>query len=289
VDPAVGQTKQLVVFYEFRGEPHVLAVPEPFPVSYAILAAHATPAPSPIQPGDDGVDIVESYYGLGRMYQLVTARVREFLRPTERPVVVDDALLGVPGATQARMLIVTYTYRGGRHTAVAWKGAPLGHADLVANAMRPREMGPYAASAPDWVRSARPDPARLPGNPGPGTGRSPRRELGISELLKALAELGAIAPEARTASVTSAMASVRVALAGAEREIGYPFPPPGSPAYLPARTTADVHVARATAALVNAQSQFGSATTGRRGRSMLSASLTAIGAALDALGRQPVQ
>src|SRR5687768_13831617 len=41
VDPAVGQTKQLVVFYEYRGEPRVLTTAEPGAVSYAILVERA--------------------------------------------------------------------------------------------------------------------------------------------------------------------------------------------------------------------------------------------------------
>ena len=53
VDPAVGQTKELVVTYEYRGTTHVLTTPEPGPVSSRSLAEEADPAlrPTAAPPG----------------------------------------------------------------------------------------------------------------------------------------------------------------------------------------------------------------------------------------------
>src|SRR6185436_9658408 len=41
VDPAIGETKDLVIFYQHQCEEHVFSVSESVAASYAILAAHA--------------------------------------------------------------------------------------------------------------------------------------------------------------------------------------------------------------------------------------------------------
>lgn len=285
VDPSVGQTKQLVVFYEYRGAPHVISTVEPGALSYRILLEEADSSlrTAATASRDETASIVTAYYGIGASFSLVTARARELIRPESEPLVVDGPILGVrPGATNG-VLILTYLYRGGRHTLVVWRGGRVNYSGLTT----------YAAAgiasdrsnvAPAWIASAKPDPPRAPGTTGPGVGRAPRRELGISELLKASTELQAITPADRSPAVGRALTSIGIALESAQRDMGYPYPPPGSPR--PQADTAGpaAHIALAIHSLTIALDQFGAATPGRRGgRGDLPATLSRIKEALGLL------
>lgn len=265
VDPAVGQTKSLTIFYEYRGKSHVLTTTEPGAVSHAILVEHADPAmrrQSVANDAANAVVIVNAYYGVGRTYRLVTSRAREIIRPGGEPFVVDDAVMMVRPTAAGEALIVTYSYQGTRHTLIAWRGERVSHAALVANAESGGPAERYSYAPPAWLQDAQPDPAREPGNPGPGVGRSPRRELGISELLKALAELQAVAPEDRRAALTDAIGLTKRALADAQRNIGYPYPPPSSRPPEARSAPASVHVANAITSLTTALNQLSAATNG---------------------------
>ena len=136
------------------------------------------------------------------------------------------------------------------------------------------------------MKDARPDPPRQPGDPGPGVGRAPRREAGISELLKALAELDAIPADQRRDAVTRAIALTRSALAYAQRNIGYPFPSPTAQPVEPRRLPASEHVAGATASLNRALNQLSAAGPGR-GAVFLTRALAEIKAALAELSDPP--
>jgi hypothetical protein len=267
VDPAVGQTKELVVTYDYRGTSHVLTTPEPGPVSYRILVEEADPTlrPTPGSPGPgDAISVVTAYYGSGANFTLVTRRVGELLRPESGTFVVDAPMVGVRTGPANALLIVTYVFRGIRDTTVAWRGSRLSH-DIVARSGAAAARNERSRVLPAWFASARPDSPRVPGTSGPGTGRAPRRELGISELLKAAAELRAIPPEDRSAALNRALTSTEAALADAQRDIGYPYPPPTAPPPQAAEGTAAVHISVAARALRTALTQFSAATPGRRG------------------------
>jgi hypothetical protein len=282
--PASGQTKELVVFYEYRGVPHVLTVAEPYPLTHAILTAHANPSTRPSAPAAGGaLAIVEAHYGMGRTFSAVTDRVSALVRPGAPPSLIDDGAFGMTAVAQARVLIVTYTFGGDRHTAVFGRGTYLSYEDLERRASAGNGPGTYTDRVPGWLSTARPDPPRPPGVPEPGAGFSPRRELGIAELMKALAELRAIPVGERSAAVTSAIDETDRALRSITREMTYPFPAPGALPYQPLDGSAAMHIAKATASLTSATMHLGAAATGRRGNPLMTASLAAIRSALLAL------
>jgi hypothetical protein len=284
VGPASGQTKELVVFYEYRGAPHVLTVTEPYPLTHEILAAHANPSARSSPPAGGGpLAVVEAHYGMGRTFSPVTARVSDLIRPDAPPSLIDDGTFGMTAVPQGRVLIVTYTFGGDRHTAVMWRGTRLSYEDLERRASAGNGPGTYTDRVPEWLSTARPDPPRQPGVPEPGAGLSPRRELGIAELLKGLAELRAIAPLERTAGVSLAIAETERAIGTITREMSYPFPVPGASPYQPLNDSTAIHIAKAMASLNSATTHLGAAATGRRGNPPLSASLAAIRSALQAL------
>jgi len=288
VDPSVGQTKQLVISYEYRGEPHVFTTTEPSGVSHRMLLEAADPSLRPARVGNpsDPAVIVAAYYGLGARFDQVTERAREVIRPGHEPIVVDGPVLGLRPAAANAVLILTFVQMGVRQTAVIWRGSRVSIDALVL----PTSLdgsGLYSRVAPAWVSAARPDPPREPTVTGPGAGRSPRREVGISELFKAAGEFQAIPAYERSAGVTSALALVESALESARRDIGYPYPPssqlPPAVAAAPA-----VHVAAAVRALNAAVTQFAAANPGRRGGgTLLAETLARIRGALAALPVAP--
>jgi hypothetical protein len=283
VDPVVGQNKTLVVSYEYRGTAHVLTATEPAAVSRATLLEHAgaTPARLPAAgAAGQGPVILSAFYGRGRTYAPAAARVRALLQAGPAPFVVDDGVMEMRPTASPNVLVMTYMYDGRHHSLVAWAGERVGLDRLVAHATRPAE--PHADIAPAWVQAARPDPPRQPGTPGPGVGRAPRRELAISELIKALAELEAIPTRDRNGAVARAIPLTRSALANAQRNIGYVFPQPGSPPFVPRAAAAAEHVANARASLARALGQLGAAGPGR-GSAFLARSVSEIKSTLAEL------
>jgi hypothetical protein len=82
-------------------------------------------------------------------------------------------------------------------------------------------------------------------------------------LIKAVAELQAIPTGERTAAHARATSLTERALANAQRNIGYPFPAPGSPAVEARGTSTGERVANATASLTRALNNLGAAGPGR--------------------------
>jgi hypothetical protein len=282
VDPVVGQNKTLVVSFEYLGTPHVVSVTEPAAVSRAMLREHTgfRPMGPGVVPDGKGPVVLSAFYGRGRTYAPAVARVRELLRAGSEPFVVDDVVMEMRPTAAANVLVMTYEYRGRHHSLVAWQGERIGVDRLMAHAARAVEA--HADAVPAWVKDARPDPPREPGTPGPGVGRAPRREVAISELMKALAELEAIPVTDRRDVVARAIPLTRSALANAQRNIGYPFPLPGTSPFVPRPGSAAEHVAGAKASLTRALGQLSAAGPGR-GSAFLARALDEIKAALAAL------
>ena len=281
VDPVVGQNKTLVVFYEYRGQAHVVSTSEPGAMSHAILVEHANPVAAGPPAGDspNALVILNAFYGRGRTYAPATSRVRELIRPEAEPFQIDDAVMEMRPTAAANVLVLTYEYRGRRQTVVAWQGERVSYARLVAGVQPPGAAGRHTDIPPAWIKDARPFPPRQPGNRGPGVGRAPRRELAISELRQALAELQAIPADDRVDAVTRAVALTTSALANAERNLGYPFT--SAPAEARRGSTAD-HLAGATMSLSRALTQLSGAGPGR-GAAFLTSALSDIKAALAEL------
>jgi hypothetical protein len=283
VDPAIGQNKTLVVFYEYRGARRVFTTSEPGAVSHAMLVQHADPAASGpsagAAPATRAPAIESAFYGQGRSFVPATARVRALMQVDTEPFVVDDTVLELRPTAGANILTLTYTYEGRRYSLAAWRGQRVDAARLIRHAAISRAE---RVAPPEWVKDARPDPPRPPGSPGPGAGPAPRREIAIAELMKAVAELQAIPAAQRTTAVTRALTLTQSALANAQRNIGYPFPAPGSPAVEARGTSTTERVALATTALNRALNQLGAAGPGR-GVVFLRRSLAEIQDALRAL------
>jgi hypothetical protein len=195
------------------------------------------------------------------------------------PFVVDDVVLELRPTAGANVLAITYVYEGRRYSLAAWRGQRVDAGRLVRHAAI---SGAERTPPPEWVKTARPDPPLPPGTPGPGSGRAPRREIAIAELIKAVAELQAIPTGERTAAQTRATSLTQSALANAQRNIGYPFPAPGSPAVEARGASTDERVAIATTALHRALNNLGAAGPGR-GVVFLRRSLSEIEAALTEL------
>jgi hypothetical protein len=266
VDPAIGQTKHLVVSYLFQCEEYVITTTEPGPVSYAILAEHARPssrpAPVSVTAKTDEVTILASHYGMGNQFRDVTPRVRELLG-SGGSFVVDDAILNVNVNTGGRVLVITYSYRGERKTLTISKNTQISRTQLAANAES--EVTRYHSSQPPaWLKDADPFAPREPGDPGPGFGQQARRELAIASLLQAVAELKAIAPQDSNREIATTTSITQQALADAQANINRPYPPPSSkPIVGPVRPgPKSLRLANATRALQAAQEQLASAGGG---------------------------
>jgi hypothetical protein len=195
------------------------------------------------------------------------------------PFVVDDFVLELRPTAGANVLAITYVYEGRRYSLAAWRGQRVDAARLVRHATI---SGGERVPPPAWIKTARPDPPLPPGTPGPGSGRAPRREIAIAELIKAVAELQSIPAGERSPAQTRALTLTQSALANAQRNIGYPFPAPGSPAVEARGASTAERVANAMAALTRALNNLGAAGPGR-GVVFLRRSLSEIEAALTAL------
>src|SRR5215207_7852376 len=114
------------------------------------------------------------------------------------------------------------------------------------------------------VENAQPAPPLPP--PGaftPGGGRATRREQGISELLKAVAELEAIPASDQSEAVTTALSATKKAVEDAKENIGYPYPPASTPLPKAQGATTAARVANAVRSLTTARGQLNAANTGR--------------------------
>jgi hypothetical protein len=236
VDPAVSNLKNLVISYLYQCEEHRLTVIEPWPVNYSVLVEHADPGlrPAPAAAASAEIKVVEAYYGTGTRYQAVTPRVRELLAAGS-PVQIEDAALNVAVNAGVKHLIVTYSYKGIPSAFAAFNGRELSNAQLVNNA-EAEMLRTRMSEAPPWLKEADPFGPREPGDPGPGFGQSVRRELAIANLIKAIAQLKALAPEDTTRAVLHITALIQQALADAQAEMNYRYPSAtGAPIVSPVR------------------------------------------------------
>src|SRR5678815_3849263 len=256
VDPAIGQTKSLVVSYLYRCREHVITTTEPNPISYAILTRYANSGLAKTGSTNNEVRILAAHWGLGNQFRDVTARVSELFKAGE--FTIDDAILGAPASTGNKVLILTYNYGGDRNTSVLWRDTQLNEKQLIALAQKSQSN----TELPGWFSDADPFLPREPGDAGPGFGQQSRRELGIAQLLKAVAELKAMEPADVNREIQTITALAQQALNDAQVSMNYAYPrPASSPIAGPARVaTASERVMNATRALKAALEQFKAAT-----------------------------
>ncbi len=238
VDPAIGETKDLVIFYQHQCEEHVFSVSESIAVSHAILAAHADslhdktssasrgPIASNTVNGNE-ITILNAFYGLGGRFNSVTARLNQLLGPGAKPVTVNDATFDA-GGSGAKILIVTYLDKGDRISFFAFQGNSISYTSLIANAESYKRSSSGSSVLPAWFDDAQPDPPREPGDRGPGVGPDPRKEMGIHLLLKAVAELQAIPAAERqigAVDVEKGITLMRQAITSVQNNINFRYPP----------------------------------------------------------------
>ena len=289
VDPANGQTKNLVISYLYDCEDYILSIEEPGPISYDRLVQHANPAARLPLPGsrNDDVTVVAAHWGMGNQFTNVTPRVRQLLS-TGDSFIADDAILNVNRSTGGRVLLITYTYQGERKTVYFWRNGQVSPSMLIANAATGVNTPRTSSQTPPWFTDADPFAPRDPGDPGPGIGRSPRKELGIAALLKAIAELKAFTTEERNRDILTATSLAQQALNDAQGNIGYSYPVPGSKSVVgPLRpATKSGRVENAYRALKLALEQLTSANPGANDQ-LLKLSIDEIQQAMAALEKVP--
>jgi hypothetical protein len=289
VDPANGQTKNLVISYLYDCEDHTFSIEEPGAVSYAILAEHADPGAQPAPPAssNDDVTILAAHWGMGNQFANVTPRVRQLLS-TGDPFTVDDAILNANRSTGGKVLLVTYAYQGERKTVYFWRNSQVGSGMMIANTDTSAYAPRSSSQAPPWFADADPFAPREPGDPGPGFGRSPRKELGIAALLKAIAELKAFTTEERNRDILTVTSLAQQALSDAQANIGYPYPPPASKPIIGPLSPASKseRVENASRALKLALDQLTSANPGANDQ-FLKLSIQEIQEAMAGLGKIP--
>jgi hypothetical protein len=264
VDPSIGQPKDLVIFYRYMGERHVLTIGEPGSVSHAVLLQWAiTGGRDPLTPRRstfvDGVlDVHEAYYGRGADYRRVTERVRPLLASRNDAFTNDDESLGEDIRILPEFLVITYSYLGRRTTQRAQPGVQVTYTQLAQNASADRPADQRSSGVPAWFAQARPAPPRPAGDTGPGFGPAPFHEGVIAKLLQAAAELDAVPAGERTADALRAASLVQEALRLTQETIDYPFPRPGSAPVIRALEPAGTsgRLINATAALQAAIRQF---------------------------------
>jgi hypothetical protein len=256
VDPAVGQTKNLVVSYLYRCREHVITTTEPNPISYAILTRYANSGLAKTSSTNDDVKILAAHWGLGNQFRDVTTRVSELFKAGE--FTIDDAILATPASTGNKVLILTYNYRGERKTSVLWRQTQLSEKQLIGLAQESQSN----TELPAWFSDADPFLPREPGDTGPGFGQQSRRELGIALLLKAVAELKAMEPADVNRDIQTITALAQQALKDAQVSMNYAYPrPSSSPIAGPARVgTASERIMNAAKALKAALEQLKAAT-----------------------------
>jgi len=266
VDPAPGQTKSLVVFYENQCEEHVFAATEPYPVSQKIIAASMAPGQFPASANtDQNLTIVRAFYGLGSKFTEITPRLRQLIGPDAPPIMVDDATLD--RGNGSKVLIVTYTYKGAQVTMVALGGSRLSYFNLVSNAEDALKFGLRTPELPEWLASAQPDPPRDPGTLGPGAGQGPHKEVGIVNLLKAIAELEAIDTGARSEAlrINDVTSKLKQVTAEVQTNMGYAYPPASDKPIVPflRSATTEVRLQNAIRFVTLAVAQLNAANPGK--------------------------
>jgi hypothetical protein len=265
VDPAVSQAKNLVISYLYQCEEHRLTVIEPWPVNYNILVEHADPRlrPSPAASANAELKVLEAYYGNGNQFRTVTPRVRELLA-AGNPVLIDDASLNVNVNSTWKQLLVAYSYKGIPSTYIALTGRQLSSAELVTNA-EAEMLRSGMSEAPPWFKEADPFAPREPGDPGPGYGTAVSREVAIAHLLKALAQLKALAPADTNRNVLNIMSLIEQGIADVRVGMNYRYPPASSaPLFLPIRPdTKSVLMGNAARSMTVALNRLANANPGQ--------------------------
>jgi hypothetical protein len=216
-----------------------------------------------LAPSPDDFTIVEAYYGEGAQYVSVTSAVRDRLKSGAPDFVIDNAMFGVNRDSPYFEFVLTYLYRGKRSVLTAEKGEPVTLELLAANAFQ-GSLPRNGDEAPlEWLLAMRPDPPLDPDITGPGTGPEPRKELGIVTLIRALGELNAVEP--RFSQMASELAPlVRRAIADAEANIEYPFPPASmKPPALARLEDDETRLGKAVRSLFEARMLLGAADPGR--------------------------
>jgi len=290
VDPAVAQLKNLVISYLYQCKEHLISVNEAEAISYTILAEHADPRLRPLpasvtRPGADDLNIVVAYYGTGTQYNAVTAKARELLHTGSQEFIIDDAIFNTNVNNTFRQLIVTYLYKGNRYTFSSAKGAPVSYDMLIAHADSDDFDDRYSSEPPPWVQDAEPFSPRDPGDPGPGFGQSPRKELGIATMMKALMELKAIGERDRNRDMSAVISFIEQAIADVQASMNYKYPSPSSKPILPAVRPApkSVRLANASKALRTALNQLSNANPNQQGVQFMTLALEELQAAVSGL------
>jgi hypothetical protein len=287
-DPAMGQGKNLVISYLYQCKEYLISMEESEAVSYAILAEHANPRLRPLpvsKPGVDDFSVVVAYYGTGTQQNAVTTRARELLRAGMDEFIVEDALFNTNPNNTFRQLIVTYLYKGNRYTYSSAKGTSLSYDMLVARAESFDYADRYSDQPPRWVQDADPFAPRDPGDPGPGVGPSPRKELGIATAMKAVAELKAIGESDRNRDISSVISFIEQALADVRTSMNYTYPAASSkPILSPVRPASkSVRLTSASKALRAAVYQLSNTNPNQQGQQFIALAIEELQAALAGL------
>ena len=237
------------------------------------------------------MNIVVAYYGTGAQYNAVTARARELLRAGSPEFTVDDASFNTNPNNTFRQLIVTYLYKSNRYTLTSPKGSPISYDMLIAFAESGEFEDRYSNEAPRWVQDAEPFSPRDPGDPGPGFGQSPRKEIGIAQLMKALMELKAIEERERSRDMDAVISFIEQALADVHASMNYRYPAPSAKPILPAVRPASksVRLAKASKALRTALNQLSSANPNQQGAQFMNLAVEEVRAAVTALQKIPAE
>jgi hypothetical protein len=225
VDPAAFTHKELTVSYLFRCADYTFTTREAGAVSYAMLVQNADPSRRAPATGNGDFRVLSAYYTAGSHYDNITPRIQELATPNRDPF---DVAVATQGSLTFKprgrsYLIVTYLLEGRRATLAVnpYLAPKLSYEWLAAFAKYSSGVG---AVVPNWLAEAQPYSPREPGDPGPGFGKEPEREIGIAALLKAHAELKALAPEDSTSKVAHAISAIERALALAQTNYVYPSP-----------------------------------------------------------------
>ena len=135
------------------------------------------------------------------------------------------------------------------------------------------------------AENAEPFSPRDPGDPGPGFGQSPRKELGIATMMKALMELKAIGEREQNRDMNAVISFIEQALADVQASMNYKYPSPSSKPILPALLPASksVRLANASKALRTALNQLSNANPNQQGAQFMTLALEELQAAVSGL------
>jgi hypothetical protein len=159
--------------------------------------------------------------GFGAQRLSVTAKIRELLRAGATSITALNEALDLKPDNLFSDLLLRYEYRGKRaavHLEPRQQISVSMLADIADQGIWPDA---YFEGAPIWPDR---DPPLEPGVRGPGTAPAPQKELAIMALVRTLANLEPLAANNDKTAVDT-IPIVRQALADAQRDIQYPFPP----------------------------------------------------------------